>query len=168
MTISYAAVTAAERYRVALFAVTAAAVVLGGSLVYRDAIVSRAENRFHLSQVMIDVANTVLTHRDADEDTAIGVCLPPEFVQQVRQYDGRFYMPFGRAEVHWGYTGNLAYNLYTAEVIDMEELDAELRRRSIPYLVISDAKSVSLSPAQKGWEEIAALHGYRVWCRKAE
>ncbi|MBR0091207.1 MAG: hypothetical protein IJP92_05880, partial [Lachnospiraceae bacterium] len=62
MTVCYAAVTALEKYRYAMFAVTAAAIMLGGSFVYNDAIITRAENRFHLSQVMLDVTNAIMEH----------------------------------------------------------------------------------------------------------
>lgn len=167
MTIAYAAVSLFEQYRIAVFAVACVLIMLCGSLVYNDAIITRAENRFHLSQVMIDVVNVITGHREREADAAIGACLPPEFVQQARQYEGRLYLSFGRSEVHWGYWNNEVYNLYRAEVIDTEALDRLLGMGATPFLVLPDAKLLSASPADFGWEEIAALHGYRVWYRES-
>lgn len=163
MTIAYAAVSLSERYRVAVFAFACALIMLCGSLVYNDAIITRAENRFHLSQVMVDVVNVITNHREREADAPVGACLPPDFVQQARQYEARLYLPFGRAQVHWGYWNSAVYNIYREEIIDTEALDRELAAAEIPYLVLPDAKQRSAAPEDFDWEEIAAMHGYRVW-----
>lgn len=173
ITITYAGIKAfAAHRRVGLFTL-AVLVIISGRAVYRSVHVSRAQNAYHLPQIVIDIADRIL----AEEEGRALCCFPPEMVHQVRQYDTRILLTYGRASVEPSmHLYNATYEAVAVpEKITMKEADDALESAAVTwlqdhyeeegalYLVLHKSRRIDRSPERSGWEVIDELHDYRIY-----
>lgn len=112
-------------------------IVICGEYVYSSEFFSRAENEYHVPDIVVDICKEVEV-----EGKEIRIAVPDELVSYVRQYSSTVLMPYGR-ETLMGLNPGLSYlqSLLSEDVINTPEMVHELRDWWTPYLVIrSDAR----------------------------
>ena len=71
----------------------AAVCILGGSYVYGNVNVSKAENRYHLPAEVPAICDLIMP---AEDEERVWAVFPSELVQYIRQYTSEIQMPYGR------------------------------------------------------------------------
>lgn len=141
---------------------TSALIVLCGSLVYRNAYVSKAENLYHMPDEVIKICNLIAPEGEEERVTAL---MPPELIHFVRQYDARINMPYGREMLveRWGYYHEVYEVMEKPEVIVMEELLEATRKYYCEYIVLTTERRTDTDPEKAGLILLAVIDGYRVY-----
>lgn len=167
LVIAYALVQGYHLYQGAYKKVLAAgiAVVLAlcGDFVYNNWRYSTAENKYHVSQSVVDICD--LMHAEGREVMAV---FPSELMQYVRQYDSTVLMPYGRNVLvaDWRINHPL-YDVMEAEVLDGKVLGEMASANTCMYIVVQADKEtngdLSDDLAAYGYEQKAEMHGYCIY-----
>ena len=133
--------------------------LLSGRLVYKSPYFSPAENPYHVPQTVVEICDTIQT-----EETLVKAVFPGEFLQYVRQYNSRIWMPYGREMLvaRWGFQYDL-FDLMEAQFPDAELIAAKAREQHCQYIIFSESKPLSGSFTDYGYELIASIGGYGVY-----
>lgn len=122
--------------RVVLVVLFAAMLLGTGSCVFTDGTYKRAENAYHVPQVVIDIVDMI----------KIGDCtnicaFPPEIVQYIRQVDPDIVLCYGREMLvpRWGYV-NPVYAEMAAPEYDIWKIQSEARRQQVTCIVLDNRK----------------------------
>ena len=161
MTVAYAAICLIETHRRIGLVLCCAAILLCGRLVYRSPYITRAENAYHLPQIVIEICDRIAPEKGSRR---IRAAFPREMVYFVRQYNTDILMPFGRdlVEAQWSYYNSVYEVLERTEVIDMEALARVLRETACDYLILNSYRAITEDPTEYGYTEIDNLNGYRI------
>lgn len=166
LTIAYALVSLfANHLRIGLL-VSCLLIVVCGKNVYKNQIVSKAENPYHLQQSVVNVCDIMAPNQ---QYMLVRACVPLEMVHQVRQYNVQIFLVYGRnnVEPEWGDKGapfNEVYNLMVlSEEIDMEALTNALATAECTYLVLHEQRAISAPPTEYGWKIKGETDGYTVY-----
>lgn len=163
ITIAYAGVKLFEKYIWAGIAVMCALVVFTGSYVYKNPNITKAENGYHIPQMVINVCDVILPEEGSGK-TRVWAVFPSEFIHYVRQYSDVICMPYGREALvdRWEFEYPLK-DLMEAEVIQTEELAKEVRNSWCEYVILSEHKSFSEPMEDYGFETVDIVNGYTIY-----
>lgn len=196
MTIAYAGVRALSycKKRLFCFLLMVSAILLCGKYVYRkdNPYISRAQNAYHLPQVVIELADAIRKDQAADLSPSadrqqgsvpgqtegkkeegntqemparVRAAFPSELVYFVRQYDTNILLPFGRdmVEARWGYYDPVHEEMERQDGIVMRKLNQVLRKEDCTYLVLNNTKKIDASPEAYGYLKIGTFGDYTLY-----
>lgn len=134
-------------------------VVACGSCVFTDGTYVKAENKYHLPQYVIDVADVL--HRDS---TRVNATLPPEFVQFIRQYDTQINLVYGRDSLvqGWGNDDTL-YDLMVAPTYDIQSIQYYTRKWGGLSIVLDSRRPYSRPMEDFHFTCVATVENYEVY-----
>lgn len=163
ITIAYAAVKLFEKYIWAGMAVMCVLVIFTGSFVYKNPNFTKAENGYHIPQMVVNVCDVILPEEGSDKDRVWAV-FPSEFIHFVRQYSDVICMPYGREALvdRWEFYYPLE-ELMEAETIQTEELAKEVRNNWCEYVILSENKKFTEPMENYGFETVDTVNGYRIY-----
>ena len=147
--IAYAGVKLIGKHtRIGLVAL-AAVCILGGSYVYGNVNVSKAENRYHLPAEVPAICDLIMP---AEDEERVWAVFPSELVQYIRQYTSEIQMPYGRDMLAVSYTHLDVYK--RQERICVDEKNAVIAQAQMTSTGFADA----LDPG----EQLDAAYGCQV------
>lgn len=134
-------------------------VILSGSLVYKSPYFSKAENRYHVPQAVVDICEAIEV-----DGREVMAAFPMELVQYVRQYSPYVCMPYGREILieRWNFKDEL-YELLNAEVLDAELIVRSAREKNCHYVIFSEEKTVMGSFEDYEYELFDVVDGYVIY-----
>lgn len=129
--------------------------MISGKLVYSSPLFSRAENTYHIPQVVVDICDAIEV-----EGREVMAAFPDEFLLYVRQYSPVICMPYGRESFEY-------YNELNA-VIMSEEPDAEglaalAMQNHCHYVIIQAGKVLLEDMIPFDFELFASIDGYEIY-----
>lgn len=129
--------------------VLAAVVVLSGSLVYKSTYISKAENAYHIPQVVVEICDTILPETTEETDTSeqaasdgkVMAVFPSELIHFIRQYSSDVMMPYGREMLveRWGNEREL-FDLMEADTYDVEWVADKAIQNYCRYVILNSYK----------------------------
>lgn len=142
--------------------VSAALVILCGSLVYKSSYITKAENLYHIPDTVIRICDLIAPQSETEQ---VMVVVPEELIYYVRQYNAAIKMPYGRDLIasQWDYYNEVHEAMEETEVIDMEKLIEAVRKEYCQYIVLSPTRKVKGDPEKLGLLFLADIDGYRVY-----
>ncbi len=163
MTIIHAGLRLFRGHVMTGFVIICVAVVLCGQYTYANVNISRAENRLHLPQNVIDLCDYILSVSDGSRN--VRVAMPAELVHFVRQYDTGIRMPFGREMLveRWGFVNPVYEAMETPGVIDAEKLAQAARDEGCSYIVLNAVRELDGELDDFGYDRQVLLDGYYVY-----
>ena len=145
------------------FLLACALVVAGGDYTYDSVNITRAENRLHLPQTVIDLCDYIVSAGDGSRN--IQVAFPSEHVHYVRQYTTDIRLSFGREMMvdRWGFDNPVYEQMEVPEMIDAKELSKALLADECRFVVLSAARRIDGDLSDYGYEKKVLLDGYYVY-----
>ncbi len=145
--------------RVAAGVAAAVVCMLAGSLVYRSEFFSKAENRYHIPDVVVDLCDAIEV-----EGREVRAAFPMELLQYVRQYTAYVYMPYGREVLidRWN-MGDELYDLLLEESLNVERIVSAARDRECHYLIFSGEKQLDGSFEDYDFSLFDRIGGYVIY-----
>lgn len=139
-----------------------AAIVLTGDYVYDNPFFGRAENRFHVPQVVALLCDEITV-----EGREVRAAFPDEMLLYVRQYTGVVCMPYGREMQveRWGYTDEL-YEALQRDELDCEKITALAAERECHYIIVSEAKQGRENFEKNGYRYVKTIAGYCIYLQE--
>lgn len=136
MIVSYAAVKAVsqielKRKRVLTGILLALFMMQSGSLIYRNAMVTRAENLYHLPASVLAVADVM--HVEGRDVKAV---VPGEMLQFIRQYDVSIQLAYGREALVDGWSSNPLYDAMEATPVRSFAITDYAKQQGVEYIVL--------------------------------
>ena len=161
--IAYAGMKLFEEYVWVGIAVMCALVIYTGTYVYKNPNITKAENGYHIPQMVINVCDVLLPEEGSDKDRVWAV-FPSEFIHYVRQYSDVICMPYGREALvdRWEFEYPLK-ELMEAGKIQTEELAEALRNSWCEYVVLSVNKEYTEPMEDYGFELVDTVNGYHIY-----
>jgi len=136
------------------FAATAILLVMvSGKLVYTNPLFSRAENIYHVPQVVVDICDAIEI-----EGREVMALFPDEFLLYVRQYSPVVCMPYGRDANYFE-----LHAIMTEEEIDVEALAAEAKYYGCHYVILSEEKPLKGDMSDYDYEVFDSIGGYIIY-----
>lgn len=134
--VSYAVVKAlgqveSKRKRIVTGLIAALLIMQSGSLVYQNAMVTKAENPYHLPSSVISVADVLRV-----EGREVKAVVPGEMLQFIRQYDVSIHLAYGREALVDGWSSNPLYDAMEKRPIHSFELTDYARQQGVEYIVL--------------------------------
>ena len=134
--VSYAIVKAisqieVRKKRVVVGIIMALFLMQSGSLVYQNAMVTKAENLYHLPQSVIDVADVL--HVEGRDVKAV---VPGEMLQFIRQYDASIHLAYGREALVEGWSNNPLYEVMEAKPVRSFLVTDYAKQQGVEYIVL--------------------------------
>ena len=151
----------ADHKRIGLV-VTSVLVILCGSFVYKSEYISKAENLYHIPDVVIKICDRISPD---NPNARVSAVMPPELIHFVRQYDASINMPYGREMLveRWGYYNAVYEAMEKPEVVNMEELLEATRADYCQYIVMARGRKTDVTPESSGLVLIDEIDGYRIY-----
>ncbi len=141
-------------------AVMSLLIILGGSLVYRNQYMSRAENLYHIPQSVIYICDEI----SPDEgEPRVRAVFPEELIHFVRQYDTNIMMPYGRDIIAWNYYNAVHEAFEKTEPINAEAFVTATRETKYQYIIIPEGRSIDTDLEEFGIEFIDNVDGYIIY-----
>ncbi len=166
--IAYAGVKLIGRHNRVGFAALALILILTGQYVYKSELVTKAQNRYHIPNVVIAICNEIMPQEDEERIWAV---FPDELIQYVRQYSSEIQMPYGREmlvpEWGWNWDTHPIYEVMREPPVDMEALVPLLTEYHCQYLILNRAVAVEGNPEEQGLVRIAQIEAYDVYRNEA-
>ena len=133
--------------------------LISGRLVYQSPFFTKAENRYHVPQTVVEICDTIQSG-----DELVKAVFPKEFLQYVRQYNAYIWMPYGREILveRWGFQYDL-YDLLEAEVLEVDKIVSEAHAQGCQYIIISEEKKLNGSFPEHGYELLDVIDGYCIY-----
>ncbi len=136
MTVSYALARAVSkietrRKRIVISTVFALLLMQSGSLVYRNPMVTKAENLYHLPQSVIAAADVM--HVEGRDVKAV---VPGEMLQFIRQYDASIQLAYGRDALVDGWSNNPLYEAMEANPVRSYAITDYAKQQGVEYIVL--------------------------------
>lgn len=164
----YAGVKLVGRHIRLGFAALALLLMLTGQYVYGNVNISRAQNRYHIPNVVIAICNEMMP---AEDEERVWAVFPDELIHYVRQYSSKIQMPYGREmlvpEWGWNWDTHPIYRVMREQPVDLDALAPLLTEYTCQYLVLNRAVPVSGSPEENGLVRIAQIEAYDVYRNEA-
>ncbi len=163
ITIAYAGVKLFEKYIWIGIVVMCALVIYTGDYVYDNVNITKAENGYHIPQMVVNVCDVILPEEGSDKSRVWAV-FPSEFIHYVRQYSDVICMPYGREALvdRWGFDYPLQ-DLMEAEVIQADKLAEEVRNNWCEYVILSVNKKYTEPMEDYGFELVDTIDGYHIY-----
>ena len=139
-----------------------ALIILCGSLVYKNQYMNKAENAYHIPQVVIDICDEISP--EEDEPRVRGL-FPAELLHFVRQYDTKILMPYGREMIlpNQHYHNDVYEAFEKPEVINAEELLAATRQTQCRYIVMYKDRAIDVKLEDMGLTIVNTIGGYNIY-----
>lgn len=132
--------------------------MVSGKLVYQNPDFVKAENVYHIPQVVVDLCEAIR------EDEIVRAAFPIEHVYYVRQYTNDIYMPYGREMLRSDWEAkNSLYDLLIVPVFDVEAVTAALREWDCEYVVFSVEKELDGTFEEYDFEFFYETENYIVY-----
>ena len=133
--------------------------MISGKLVYQSPYFSGAENVYHVPDTVVEICDRIQA-----EDTLVKAVFPKEFLQYVRQYNAKIWMPYGREILveRWGFRYDL-YDLLEAEEVDVAAVVPIARQQGCQYLILSEKKKLQGSFLDYDYQLLTVIDGYCVY-----
>ena len=140
-----------------------ALVIYTGDYVYDNVNITKAENGYHIPQMVVNVCDVILPEEGSDKSRVWAV-FPSEFIHYVRQYSDVICMPYGREALvdRWGFDYPLQ-DLMEAEVIQADKLAEEVRNNWCEYVILSVNKKYTEPMEDYGFELVDTIDGYHIY-----
>lgn len=152
-----------KHYRIG-FVVLALALMFTGRCVYQSEYLSRAQNRYHIPDVVIAICNEMMP---AEDEERVWAVFPEELIYFVRQYSSEIQMPYGRemleAQWEWNWDTHPIYKIMREPEIDVEALAPLLTEYHVQYLVLNRSIPVSRDPEECGLTKLTTIEAYDVY-----
>lgn len=135
--------------------------ILGGRFVYTsDPMFHPAANAYKIDETIVAVCD----YLDGEEEGYLNVAMPAEFLTQVRQYDYRIFMPYGREQLDagWGKTSGF-YEAMNKDVCDFEVLEVKCAVNNTNYIVVNNIKTYLNSPEEYGFVYKTTIGSYDIF-----
>lgn len=163
ITIAYAGVKLFEKYIWVGIAAMCLLVAYTGSYVYDNVNITKAENGYHIPQMVVNVCDTVLADAGEDESRVWAV-FPAEFIHYVRQYSDVICMPYGREALvdRWAFHYPLE-DLMEAKLVETDKLAAKVRESWCEYVILSENKKFTEPMEDYGFEVVDTVNGYNIY-----
>lgn len=162
--VCYGAVKAVEsvkhlRSKVLITIMALALIIANGKFVYTNTIHFKASNKYHIPQMVIDVADALKI-----ENYKPKVVLPAELLSFIRQYTADIYMPYGRniLETRWGFSSPL-YDSMEADVYVAEDIAKYAREELCVYVVLSSIKPMQGTMEENHYTLQGLVSGYYIY-----
>lgn len=136
-------------------------IILSGRYVYSNSQFFKAENKYHIPESIVKVCDEI-----SEEGVVVSACFPLEMVQYVRQYSAYIRQPYGRDTLLLGadnYDISSIATYLDEDVLDIYAISAELRERSVQYLIVSEDTVFSDDPEAVGYELYKKTDGYDIY-----
>lgn len=161
--IAYAGVKLFEEYVWVGVAVMCVLVIYTGTYVYKNPNITKAENGYHIPQVVINVCDVILPDEESDKDRVWAV-FPSELIHYVRQYSDVICMPYGREALvdRWEFEYPLK-GLMEASKIQTEELVESVRNSWCEYVILSVNKKFTEPMENYDFELVETVNGYHIY-----
>lgn len=162
ITIAYAASSIVKAHKRIGLAVMAALIAVSGTYVYQSQYISKAENLYHLPDVVIEICDFI--HGD-DSEGQIVAAFPSELVHFVRQYDANIRMPYGRESLvpSWDYYNAVYEAMEKPEVIDTAELAKAAREEYCNFIILPLARATTYPLEDEGFVLLANINDYLIY-----
>ncbi|WP_408070078.1 hypothetical protein [Butyrivibrio sp. JL13D10] len=150
-----------EHKRIGL-AVVSALIILCGSNVYKNQYMYKAENAYHIPQIVIDVCDVI---RPDETEPRVRAVFPSELLQFVRQYDTNILMPYGREMVvpQWDYYNAVHEVFEKPAVINAEKLLEATRQTQCRYIVMHEGRDIDVALDKMGLILVDNVGGYNIY-----
>lgn len=162
--IAYAGVKLAGRHYRIGFAALALVLVLSGKYVYQSQHISKAQNRYHIPNVVVAICNEMMP---AEDEERVWAVFPEELIYFVRQYTSEVQMPYGRemleAQWEWNWDTHPIYKIMRESTIDVEALAPLLTEYNVQYLVLNRSVPVTKDPEECGLVKLATIEAYDLY-----
>ncbi|WP_026657353.1 hypothetical protein [Butyrivibrio sp. AC2005] len=137
-------------------------IMLCGSIVYKNQYMYKAENAYHIPQVVVDVCDVISPGEDEPRVRAV---FPSELLQFVRQYDTNILMPYGREMVvpQWDYYNAVHEVFEKPEVINAEKLLEATRLTQCRYIVLNESRKIDVALDEMGLTLVDNVGGYNIY-----
>lgn len=164
-TIAYALASIIEKLdgKLKIFVIIASLVVLmvSGKLVYRDVNYSKAENIYHVPEVVVDICDSIVI-----PGREVLAAFPSEMITFVRQYSPYVCMPYGRDDMM--YEDEAGYADGFRDAVDSSEPVAEVlgqyaNEAGCHYVIINEKHILQGSLSDYDFEEYAVIDGYVIY-----
>lgn len=145
--------------------VLAAVVALSGSLVYKSTYISKAENAYHIPQVVVGICDEILPEEGGEgEDGKVMAVFPSELIHFVRQYSSDVMMPYGREMLveRWGNEREL-FDLMEAETYDVEWVADKAIQNYCRYVILNSYKPKTEPMENYDYELIRVVEPYEIY-----
>lgn len=134
--VSYAAARAVSqieirRKRIVVGMLLALLLMQGGSLIYANPMVTKAENPYHLPKSVISVADVM--HVEGRDVKAV---VPAEMLQFIRQYDASIHLAYGRDALVEGWSNNPLYEAMEANPVRSYAITDYGKQQGVEYIVL--------------------------------
>lgn len=161
--IAYVGVRIIEKHRRIGLLVMTGVIILSGSLVYKSQYISKAENRYHFPQVVVDICEEILPE-EVSEDSRILAVFPSELIHFIRQYSSDIRMPYGREMLveRWGNEREL-YELMEAPGYNVELIADKAIQNYCKYVILNISKGKSEPMENYGYELRTTIGAYEVY-----
>ena len=120
-----------RRQRIVMILVFSLFLIKSGSLVYRNELVTKAENLFHLPASVISVADAL--HVEGRDVKAV---VPGEMLQFIRQYDASIHLAYGREALVEGWSNNPLYDAMEANPVRSYLITDYSKQQGVEYIVL--------------------------------
>lgn len=134
--VSYAAARAVSqieirRKRIVAGMLLALLLMQGGSLIYTNPMVTKAENPYHLPKSVISVADVM--HVEGRDVKAV---VPAEMLQFIRQYDASIHLAYGRDALVEGWSNNPLYEAMESNPVHSYAITDYGKQQGVEYIVL--------------------------------
>ncbi len=164
ITISYCAVklisTQQSRVKkVSMCVLLVALFMYGGAYTYQHSNFTKAENSYHLPQVVIDLCDLI-----KEDGMNVKAAFPRELVTYVRQYDSTVLLAFGREKLLPWFGGDheLHYALQD-KVLNTKNIVRILREQECKYLILNEEQKLLEPFSQYGFQIFARVQNYVIY-----
>ncbi len=140
--------------------VISALIIFCGSLVYKNQYVSKAENLYHIPQVVVDICDKISPEEGEPRVRAV---FPDELIHFVRQYDTNILMPYGRDTVHHEYYHAVREVYKKPEVIEAKELLKATREAKCKYIIMHEGRAIDTKLEDAGLILVDNIGGYNIY-----
>ncbi|WP_026509481.1 hypothetical protein [Butyrivibrio sp. LC3010] len=140
--------------------VVSALIILCGSIVYKNQYMVKAENVYHIPQVVIDVCDVI---SPGENEPRVRAVFPSEMLHFVRQYDTNILMPYGRDIIHWDYYNAVHEVFEKPEEINAKDLLEATRQAQCRYIVMHEGRKIDVPLDKMGLELVDNVGGYNIY-----
>lgn len=162
--IAYAGVKLIGRHYRIGFVALALVLMLAGQYVYKSQYISKAQNRYHIPDVVVAICNEMMPKEDEERVWAV---FPEELIYFVRQYSSEIQMPYGRemleAQWEWNWDTHPIYKIMREDTIDIEAIVPLLTEYHVQYLVLNRNVPVEGDPEENGLVKLTTVEAYDVY-----
>lgn len=132
----------------------------GGSFIYLNPLMTRAQNLYHLPEEVIEVADVMHV-----EGRNVKAALPGEMLQFIRQYDPSINLAYGREALVDGWSANPLYDILESNPVKSYHLTDEAKIQGVEYIVLRTGTTIVGSKPIDEYEFslLAQIKGYDIY-----